>query len=108
MTREARTAGAFRIDGLGRLCLEGQEVATYLFQVPQDDAQWRRMREIVDNIIRASSRTTLRELPAIADEMRQVLSGSPSVMAADQLNASFDRIVKLLGSAQSGLFVALP
>jgi hypothetical protein len=40
--------------------------------------------------------------------MRDVLAGPPSVKAADQLNAGFDRIVKLLRSAQSGLFIAIP
>ncbi len=107
MRREPRKAGAFRVDGLGQMCLEGQDVAAYLFQVPQDERQWVRLREIVDRIIQASAKTQLRELPAIAQEMREVLTGSPSVMAADQLNASFDRIMKLLRSAQSGLFVAI-
>jgi hypothetical protein len=96
------------VDGLGRLCLEGQDVATYLFQVPQDQRQWLRLRDIVEQIVQAAAKTHLRELPAIAQEMRDVLAGPPSVKAADQLNAGFDRIVKLLRSAQSGLFIAIP
>lgn len=108
MHREPRKAGAFRIDGLGRLCLEGQDVATYLFQVPHDERQWMRLRQIVDGIIQASAKTRLRELPAIAQEMRETLAGPPSIMAADQLHAGFDRIIKLLRSAQSGLFVPIP
>lgn len=96
------------MDGLGRLCLEGQDVASYLFQVPHDERQWLRLREIVEHIVQAAAKTPLRELPAIAQEMQQVLAGPPSVSAADQLNASFDRIMKLLQSAQSGMFVAIP
>jgi hypothetical protein len=107
MRIEHRQERAFRVNGLGRLCLEGQDVATYLFQVPTDETQWARLRSIVEEILRATAGTRLRELPAIAGEMRQTLSGPPSVAAADQLVAAFDRIVKLLQAAQSGLFVAI-
>jgi hypothetical protein len=108
MQRQQRHAGAFRVDGLGRLCLDGQEVAAYLFQAPTDDIQWRRLREIVNGIIRSSGQTGMRELPAVAHEMRDILSGPPSVLAAERLNAGFDRIVQLLKAARSGLFVAIP
>jgi hypothetical protein len=40
--------------------------------------------------------------------MRDILSGPPSVLAAERLNAGFDRIVQLLKAARSGLFVAIP
>lgn len=85
MRREARKAGAFRVDGLGKLCLEGQEVASYLFQVPHDEGQWARLEEIVNGIVERSATTPLRELPAIAKEMQHVLAAPPSVVAADQL-----------------------
>ena len=96
------------MDGLGRLCLDGQAVATYLFQVPTDESQWRRLHEIVNGIIRSAASTGMRELPAIAHEMRDILSGPPSLLAAERLNAGFDRIVQLLQAARSGLFVAIP
>ncbi len=106
--KEPRKAGAFLVQGLGTLCLEGRDVASYLFQVPTDQKQWARLRQIVDRIIEAASKLGMRELPAIGKEMQQVLTGPPSIMAADQLTAGFDRIIKLLGSAQSGLFIAIP
>ncbi len=32
------------LDPLGELCMEGLEVANYLFQVPDDEGQWKRLR----------------------------------------------------------------
>ena len=43
------------LDKLGKLCVEGQEVATYLFQVPDDQSQWQRIREIVDGILKETA-----------------------------------------------------
>ena len=74
------------LDKLGILCLQGQDVATYLFQVPDDETQWTKMRVIVDEIL------------------KEALDGSHDMTAADQLQSGFDRLVKLWKSARSGIF----
>jgi len=96
--------GPLHLDKLGKLCYEGQEVATYLFQVPDDESQWQRLRGIVEAILKETERSQRRELPRIAQEMREALDGPHSVMAADQLQSGFDRLVKLWKSARSGIF----
>jgi hypothetical protein len=94
------------MDPMGRLLFEGQEVATYLFQVPDDVPQWHRLQEIVTAILHESGRSPRVELPQIAKEMELLLQDPPSVMVADQLVAGFDRMVKLWKSAKSGLLDA--
>jgi hypothetical protein len=94
------------MDPLGKLLFQGQEIASYLFQVPDDAAQWQRLGEIVSQVVSESSKSTRIELPQIASEMRQLLQQPPSVAIADQLVAGFDRMVKLWKSARSGLMDA--
>lgn len=94
------------MDPLGRLLFDGQELASYLFQVPTDGAQWARLGEIVDSVVREVAGSNRRELPQIADEMRGLLRLEPSVGVADQLVAGFDRMVKLWKAARSGLMDA--
>jgi hypothetical protein len=101
-----KNSGRRVMDPLGRLCFEGQDVANYLFQVPDDEAQWERVRGIVDAIMAETANTNRRELPAIAAELKAALSQPPSMMVAEQLMTGFDRITKLWKSARSGLMDA--
>ncbi len=92
------------LDTLGRLCLQGQDMATYLFQVPDDEAQWTKLRSIVDEILVETAGSHRKELPRITTELQETLNGSHDMMAADQLQSGFDRLVKLWQSARSGIF----
>jgi len=92
------------LDRLGRLCFEGQEIATYLFQVPDDEAQWERARGVVEAILQETRGSQRRELPRLAAQLREALDGSHDMAAADQLQSGFDRIVKLWKAARSGIF----
>lgn len=94
------------MDPLGRLLFRGQEIASYLFQVPDDAAQWERIRNVAGAIVDEASKSTRRELPQIAREIQELLDQPPSVMLADQLVACFDRMVKLWKAAKSGLMDA--
>ena len=94
------------MDPLGRLLFQGQEVASYLFQVPDDKSEWQKLSAMVDQIIRELSTSARVELPQIAQEMKQLLAEDPSISVADQLVAGFDRMVKLWKSARSGLMDA--
>jgi hypothetical protein len=106
MLEGMKNSGQRLLDPLGKLCFEGQDVANYLFQVPDDASQWDRIRSIVDAILIEAAKTTRRELPAIAKEMKEALTQAPSVMVAEQLMSGFDRMTKLWKSAKSGLMNA--
>jgi len=94
------------MDPLGRLCHEGYDVATYLYQVPDDAAQWERLSRIINKILELSADSRRRELPNIAEELRSVLKDPPSMQAADQMVTGFDRMMKLWKAARSGLMDA--
>ena len=96
--------GPLHLDKLGKLCLQGQEVATYLFQVPDDESQWQKMQAIVDAILQETKGSQRRELPRLTAELREALDGTHDMMAADQLQSGFDRMVKLWKAARSGIF----
>jgi len=92
------------LDRLGILCLQGQDVATYLFQVPDDETQWTKMRVIVEEILKETAGSQRRELPRLVNELKEAVDGSHDMMTADQLQSGFDRLVKLWKSARSGIF----
>ncbi len=106
MLEAMKNSGQRLLDPHGKLCFEGQDVANYLFQVPDDASQWNRLRGIVDAILRETAKTQRRELPAIAKEMQEALNQPPSVRMAEQLMSGFDRMTKLWKSAKSGLMNA--
>lgn len=99
-----KNSSPMHLDRLGTLCLRGQEVATYLFQVPDDEAQWQRMQAIIDEILEESSGSPRRELPRLATELKEAMGGTHDMMTADQLQSGFDRLVKLWKAARSGIF----
>jgi hypothetical protein len=101
-----KNSGRRAMDPLGKLCFEGQDVASYLFQVPDDEAQWERVRGIVDSIMTETANSNRRELPAIASDLKAALSQPPSMLVAEQLMTGFDRMTKLWKSARSGLMDA--
>ncbi len=92
------------LDKLGMLCHQGQDVATYLFQVPDDESQWQKMQTIVEGILYETRGSQRRELPRLAGELQEAMAGSHDMMAADQLQSGFDRLVKLWKAARSGIF----
>ena len=101
-----KNSGRRVMDPLGKLCFEGQDVANYLFQVPDDVSQWERLERIVDAILVEAAKTKRRELPSIAEEMKQALQQPHSVMLAEQMLNGFDRMTRLWKSAKSGLMNA--
>ncbi len=92
------------LDTLGRLCIQGREVSTYLFQVPSDEEQAREIRTILRGIIAECERTPHKELPRIAEHLLVVSNELPSIASADELVSGFDRMVKLWEASRSGLF----
>lgn len=100
----ARDSRPQYLDTLGRLCVQGQEVSSYLFQVPSDEEQAHEIRAILRGVIAECERTSHDELPRIATQMLDVSNELPSIAAADGLVSGFDRMVRLWEASRSGLF----
>ena len=92
------------LDDLGQLCKEGEDIAKYLFQVPDDQAQRDKLSRVVDAILADKSMALRKEFPKLAGEMKELLSQPPSVMNSQMLQAGFDRMTRLWQSARSGMF----
>ena len=92
------------LDKLGTLCHQGLDIATYLFQVPDDESEREKLRQIVEAIGQDPLVKGRREFPKIVDEMRETLAGPGTPMSAEALNDGFERMVKLWHTTRSGLF----
>ena len=92
------------MDEVGKLLTAGKDIATYLFQVPDDESQRERLRAILASIETETKGGNHRELPRIASEVAATLSEPPSIPAAEMVQAGFDRMWRLWESARSGLF----
>ncbi len=92
------------LDDLGRLCKEGNDIAHYLFQVPDDEAQREKLGKTLDAILADKSMASRKELPSVAREMKELLAQPPSVSNADMLQTGFDRMMRLWQAARSGMF----
>jgi hypothetical protein len=92
------------MDRLGKLCFTGHEVANYLFQVPDDESQWQRLSDIMDDILQEASKTRHKELPRIAEEVRTAMQQGTSMLVVEQVMSGFDRMIKIWKAARSGLF----
>lgn len=91
-------------DRLGRLLVQGADVAAYLFQVPDDEGERLKAAAILDGIRREAAPTNARELPKIAAELRRLLTGPASADQAARLQEGFDRMQRLWAAARSGIF----
>jgi len=92
------------MDELGTLCHRGLDTATYLFQVPDDEPQREKLREILEAISRDPVVKGRREFPRIVEEMRETLAGAATPMSAELLQDGFGRMVKLWQTTRSGIF----
>ena len=87
---------------VAKLTQAGVDIATYLYQVPNDEGQRGRLRDILDEIVQAAALTHRRELPRLAGELRAVMDQPPTLDAAAMLQEGFDRMQKLWDAAKSG------
>jgi len=91
------------LDGLGKLCTEGKQLADYLWQVPKDEAARQKIVAILDQIAAEGTKQGRKEMPRICDELRTAAKASPSPQQVDVLVSGFDRLVSLWQAAKSGL-----
>ena len=89
--------------GLGKLCIEGNQAAEYLWQVPDDAGVRQRILEILDQVETESRGQGRREMPQIAEELKVAARASPSPQQVDLLVNGFDRLLHLWEAAKSGL-----
>ncbi len=95
-------------DKLSQLCADGLDIARYLFQVPDDEGERERAREILKAILAEPSVRARQEFPKVAQEMQQSLEGDATPMAAERLQEGFERMMRLSQSAKSGLLFRYP
>ena len=104
MQARRRTGQPRFMDQLGTLCHQGLDTASYLFQVPDDESQRDKLRQIVEAIGDDPVVKGRREFPKILEEMRETLAGPATPMSAELLSDGFERMVKLWQTTRSGLF----
>ncbi len=91
------------MDALGKLCTEGKQLATYLWQVPDDAAMRQQILGILDQIAVESAKQGRHEMPRICEDLMTAARASPSPQQVDLLVSGFDRLVQLWRAAKSGL-----
>ena len=91
------------MDGLGKLCTEGKELADYLWQVPKDEPARHKIVAILDQIAAEAGKQGRKEMPRICEELKTAAKATPSPQQVDVLVSGFDRLVSLWQAAKSGL-----
>jgi hypothetical protein len=91
------------MDGLGKLCTEGKQLAEYLWQVPKDEAARHKIVAILEQISAEATKQGRQEMPRICGELKTAAKASPSPQQVDVLVSGFDRLVNLWQAAKSGL-----
>lgn len=91
------------LDSLGKLIVEGKDAATYLWQVPDDQATRARLKEVLEAIKRESAARARREMPVLCEELLVALRATPSPQQVDLLQDGFDRLYKMWEAAKTGL-----
>ncbi|MFL5401237.1 MAG: hypothetical protein ACJ8BF_00275 [Gemmatimonadales bacterium] len=92
------------MDRLGELCKAGQDSATYLWQVPDDEGVRRKIAEILAEIKVEAAKGGRQEMGRLVVELETALAVSPSPQQVELLQDGFDRLNRLWAAAKSGLF----
>jgi len=91
------------MDALGKLCVEGKQLADYLWQVPKDEAARQKIIAILDQIAAEGAKQGRKEMPRICEELKTAAKASASPQQVDLLVSGFDRLMNLWQAAKSGL-----
>lgn len=101
--RRARRRPIPVLDALGKLCTEGKQLATYLWQVPDDAGARQKIIGLLDQIAAAGAQQGRREMPRICEELKAAAQATPSPQQVDVLMSGFDRLIALWQAAKSGI-----
>jgi hypothetical protein len=99
----ARRPRAPLMDALGKLCVEGKQLAEYLWQVPNDAEARRQIVALLDKIAVEAAKQGRKEMPRICEELAPAANATPSPQQVDLLVNGFDRLYQLWQAAKSGL-----
>ena len=99
----ARRPRAPLLDALGQLCVEGKQLAEYLWQVPDDAGAREKILALLDQIAAEGAKQGRKEMPRICAELVTAAKATPSPQQVDLLVNGFDRLYKLWQAAKSGL-----
>jgi hypothetical protein len=99
----ARRPRAPLLDALGTLCVEGKQLAEYLWQVPDDAAARKQIFTLLDQIAAEGAKQGRKEMPRICGELVTAAKATPSPQQVDLLVNGFDRLYQLWQAAKSGL-----
>ena len=99
----ARRPRAPLLDALGQLCVDGKQLAEYLWQVPDDTAAREKIFAILDQIAAEGTKQGRKEMPRICGELVTAAKATPSPQQVDLLVNGFDRLYQLWQAAKSGL-----
>ena len=91
------------LDALGKMVVEGKDAASYLWQVPDDQATRQKLEQLVQLIRDESAKKGRREMPKLCEELLTALRASPSPQQVDLLQDGFDRLHKLWAAAKTGM-----
>jgi len=91
------------MDALGKLCVEGKQLAEYLWQVPNDAEARRQIVALLDKIAVEAAKQGRKEMPRICEELAPAANATPSPQQVDLLVNGFDRLYQLWQAAKSGL-----
>jgi hypothetical protein len=92
------------MDRLGELCTSGRECATYLWQVPNDEAVRRKIAGILAEIKVEAAKGGRQEMGRLAVELETAIAASASPQQVELLQDGFERMNRLWAAAKSGLF----
>ena len=99
----ARRPRAPLLDALGQLCVDGKQLAEYLWQVPDDAGAREKIVALLDQIAAEGAKQGRKEMPRICAELVTAAKATPSPQQVDLLVNGFDRLYKLWQAAKSGL-----
>ena len=99
----ARRPRAPLLDALGKMCVEGKQLAEYLWQVPDDAGARQQIVELLDKIAAEGTKQGRKEMPRICEELSLAAKATASPQQVDLLVNGFDRLYQLWQAAKSGL-----
>lgn len=99
----ARRPRAPLLDALGKLCVDGKQLAEYLWQVPDDAGARQQIFALLDQIAVEGTKQGRKEMPRICAELVVAAKATPSPQQVDLLVNGFDRLYQLWQAAKSGL-----
>jgi hypothetical protein len=99
----ARRPRAPLLDALGKLCVEGKQLAEYLWQVPDDAGARQQIIALLGKIAAEGTKQGRKEMPRICEELTTAANATASPQQVDLLVNGFDRLYQLWQAAKSGL-----